>query len=114
MPLKLAFSGVRLERWKRRAKRRCAARASSRSSEIAETSPFPTVAPRISAASRRCAALRRVLARGVAKLATLAELTLPFLRVGGRARRPQVASVDVEMDAASAAVSALGGAAPKR
>ena len=53
-----------------------------------------------------------VLARGVARLPALTELTLPFLRVGGVLVAHKSADVDAEVDAAAEAVRALGGAPP--
>ena len=53
-----------------------------------------------------------VLARGVARLATLAELTLPFLRVGGVLVAHKSADVNAEVAAAAVAIEALGGASP--
>ncbi len=53
-----------------------------------------------------------VLARGVARLATLAELTLPFLRIGGVLVAHKSADVEAEVDGAAEAVRTLGGAAP--
>ena len=53
-----------------------------------------------------------VLARGVARLATLVELTLPFLRIGGVLVAQKSADVDAEVDGAAEAVRTLGGAAP--
>ena len=53
-----------------------------------------------------------VLVRGVAKLATLAELTLPFLRVGGVLVAHKSAGVDAEVSGAAEAVRTLGGAEP--
>ena len=53
-----------------------------------------------------------VVARGVAKLAALAELTLPFLRVGGVLAAHKKDNVGPEIIAAAKAVRLLGGAAP--
>ncbi|MDE2968488.1 MAG: class I SAM-dependent methyltransferase, partial [Chloroflexota bacterium] len=53
-----------------------------------------------------------VLARGVAKLATLAELTLPFLRVGGALVAHKSADVGAELGSAAEAMRTLGGATP--
>ena len=50
-----------------------------------------------------------VLARAVTQLAALAELTLPFLRIGGRALLPKGASLDDELDRARPAIELLGG-----
>ena len=53
-----------------------------------------------------------MLGARVAKLATLAELTLPFLRVGGVLAAHKSADVEAEVDGAMEAVAVLGGAAP--
>lgn len=50
-----------------------------------------------------------VVARAVASLATLAELCLPFLRVGGRMIAPKKLGIDAEIAAAKPAIAALGG-----
>ena len=54
-----------------------------------------------------------VVARGVAKMAALAELTLPYLRVGGVLAAHKKDNVGPELLAAAKAVSLLGGAAPE-
>ena len=51
--------------------------------------------------------------RGVAKMAALAELTLPYLRVGGVLAAHKKDNVGPELAAAAKAVSLLGGAAPE-
>lgn len=50
-----------------------------------------------------------VVARAVGSLATLAELCLPFARVGGRMIAPKKVGIDDEIDAAQNAVTKLGG-----
>jgi len=50
-----------------------------------------------------------VVSRAVAPLATLAELTLPFCRLGGRVVAPKKAKVDEEVAQASRALATLGG-----
>ena len=54
-----------------------------------------------------------VVVRGVAKMAALAELTLPYLRVGGVLAAHKKDNVGPELVAAAKAVSLLGGAAPE-
>ncbi len=54
-----------------------------------------------------------VLARGVAKLPALSELTLPFLRAGGVLVAHKKDNVGPELVAAAKAVRMLGGAAPE-
>jgi len=49
------------------------------------------------------------LARAVAEMSTLAEYTLPFVRVGGRAVAQKSGDVNAEVDRAQAAIAALGG-----
>jgi 16S rRNA (guanine527-N7)-methyltransferase len=49
------------------------------------------------------------LARAVAEMSTLAEYTLPFVRVGGRAVAQKSGEVEAEVDRAQAAIAALGG-----
>ncbi len=51
----------------------------------------------------------RVLSRAVAKLATLAELALPFCAVGGRFAAHKKGNVDWEITRAEAAITAMGG-----
>lgn len=52
-----------------------------------------------------------VVARAVAPLPTLLELTLPFARVGGRVVTPKGSRVDEELAAAARALDLLGGKA---
>jgi len=54
-----------------------------------------------------------VLARAVAKLPSLAELTLPFCRIGGKVVLHKGPDVTDEIAAAANAIETLGGAAPK-
>ena len=51
-----------------------------------------------------------VLARGVARLAELSELTLPFAKIGGTVILPKSQGVQDEIDEASAALEVLGSA----
>jgi 16S rRNA (guanine527-N7)-methyltransferase len=50
-----------------------------------------------------------VVSRALALLPTLAELTLPFCRVGGRFVAQKKGEIDVETDGARAAIAAMGG-----
>lgn len=50
-----------------------------------------------------------VLARAVAKMATLAELTLPFCRISGKAIAYKKGDIKAEVENASGAISLLGG-----
>ncbi|MDP3878926.1 MAG: 16S rRNA (guanine(527)-N(7))-methyltransferase RsmG [Dehalococcoidales bacterium] len=50
-----------------------------------------------------------VLSRAVATLPTLAELTLPFCKVGGRVIAQKKGDIDLEVDQASGAIITLGG-----
>lgn len=50
-----------------------------------------------------------VVARAVTHLAALAELTLPFLRIGGRALLPKGNDIENELQQASVAVESVGG-----
>lgn len=50
-----------------------------------------------------------VVARAVTQLAALAELSLPFLRVGGRAFLPKGGEIEQEIDRARAAIEMTGG-----
>jgi 16S rRNA (guanine527-N7)-methyltransferase len=50
-----------------------------------------------------------IVARAVAQLAALAELTLPFLRVGGRAFLPKGAELEEELSRAWLAIELVGG-----
>ena len=50
------------------------------------------------------------LARAVAELRVLAELTLPFCRVGGLVIAQKRCGIDDEIDSAAGAIAALGGA----
>ncbi|HET9659656.1 MAG TPA: 16S rRNA (guanine(527)-N(7))-methyltransferase RsmG [Thermomicrobiales bacterium] len=50
-----------------------------------------------------------VVARAVTQLAALAELTLPFLKIGGRALLPKGEQLDDELNRAYTAIDLLGG-----
>lgn len=50
-----------------------------------------------------------VVCRAVSQLATVAELTLPFCRIGGLAVIPKKDSIDRELSQASASIGILGG-----
>jgi len=50
-----------------------------------------------------------VLSRAVALLPTLAELTLPFCRIGGRFIAPKKGEIDQEINRAKKAIAAVGG-----
>jgi 16S rRNA (guanine527-N7)-methyltransferase len=50
-----------------------------------------------------------ILARAVSQLAALAELTLPFLRIGGRALLPKGAELGEELNRARTAIEIVGG-----
>lgn len=50
-----------------------------------------------------------VVARAVTQLAALAELSLPFLRIGGRALLPKGEKLDDELDRARMAIEIVGG-----
>jgi len=50
-----------------------------------------------------------VVARAVTQLAALAELSLPFLRVGGRALLPKGEALQEELNRAQSAIELLGG-----
>lgn len=52
-------------------------------------------------------------ARAVARLATLVELVLPFVRPGGMAVFPKGAAAAEELDEARPAIGSLGGASPR-
>ena len=92
VPLKLVFPGIRLE--------------------LPDVAVHTGRAEDIAHEASLRGAFDVVLARGVAKLAALVEVTLPFLRVGGVLVAHKSATADAEAIAAAKAVRVVGGAPP--
>lgn len=53
-----------------------------------------------------------VLARGIAKMAVLVELTLPFLKLGGLLVAHKKGDIDIELNVATKAIRVMGGNPP--
>jgi 16S rRNA (guanine527-N7)-methyltransferase len=54
-----------------------------------------------------------VVSRALARMGTLAELTLPFCRVGGEAIAYKGRGIEPELAAAAAAIQTMGGGDPR-
>ncbi len=112
VPLKIAFPGLRMELLEATGKKAAFLR------ELADALGLPDVtvhngrAEDLGREPSLRGAFDAVLARGVAKLVTLAELTLPFLHIGGVLVAHKSPGVDAEVSGAAEAVRTLGGAAP--
>lgn len=112
MPLKIAYPGVRLTLLEATGKKAAFLRELVEALELDGMAVHHGRAEDLGHEPSLRGAFDAVLARGVARLATLAELTLPFLRVGGVLAAHKSADVGAEVDAAAEAVRTLGGAAP--
>lgn len=108
-PLKIAYPGIRMELLEATGKKAAFLR------DLVDALGLPDVAVHQGRAEGLAwdpalrSAFDAVLARGVAKLATLAELTLPFLRFGGVLVAHKTESAADEIEEARTAVAALGG-----
>ena len=111
--LKLAFPGIRLDLLETTGKKVAFLRALVAHLELPDVTVQHGRAEDIAHDPSLRASFDAVLARGVAKLPALAELTLPFLRVGGVLAAHKKDNVGPELVAAAKAVRMLGGAAPE-
>jgi 16S rRNA (guanine527-N7)-methyltransferase len=111
VPIKIAWPGVRLTLLEATAKKAAFLRTLVAALALDETEVVTGRAEVLAHDPRLRERFDVVLARAVAPLAALLELTLPFARVGGRVAAPKGSRVDAELGAAKAALDTLGGRA---
>ena len=112
VPLKLVFPGIRLELLEATGKKTAFLREVLAELELPDVAVHTGRAEDLAHEASMRGAFDVVLARGVAKLAALVEVTLPFLRVGGVLVAHKSATAEAEAKAAAKAVRVLGGAPP--
>ena len=112
VPLKLVFPGIRLELLEATGKKTAFLRELIAELELPDVAVHTGRAEDLAHEASLRGAFDVVLARGVAKLAALVEVTLPFLRVGGVLVAHKSATADAEAIAAVKAVRVVGGAPP--
>ena len=112
VPLKLVFPGIRLELLEATGKKTAFLRELVAELELPDVAVHTGRAEDLAHDASLRGAFDVVLARGVAKLAALVEVTLPFLRVGGVLVAHKSATADAEAIAAAKAVRVVGGAPP--
>ena len=113
VPLRIAFPGVRVELLEATGKKAAFLRGLVDELGLDDVAVHQGRAEDLGREPSLRGAFDAVLARSVAKLATLAELTLPFLRVGGVLVAHKTESAADEVEAAGAAIAALGGEPPE-
>ena len=111
VPLRIAFPGVRMELLEATGKKAAFLRGLVAELGLSDVVVHQGRAEDLGREASLRGAFDAALARGVAKLATLAELTLPFLRVGGVLGAHKSRGVEAEVDGAAEAIRVLGGAA---
>ena len=112
VPLKLVFPGIRLELLEATGKKTAFLRELVAELELPDVAIHTGRAEDLAHDPQLRGAFDVVLARGVAKLAALVEVTLPFLRVGGLLVAHKSATADAEAEDAAKAVRVLGGGPP--
>jgi 16S rRNA (guanine527-N7)-methyltransferase len=109
IPLKLAWPGLRLGLLESNAKRCAFLRDCVRELELEGVEVLEGRAEDFGQDLRHRAAYDLALARAVAPLPVLLEYALPYLRIGGRLAATKGSGAAREIDAAAAALEALGG-----
>ena len=113
VPLKLVFPGIRLELLEATGKKTAFLRELLAELELPDVAVHTGRAEDLAHDPSLRGAFDAVVARGVAKMAALAELTLPYLRVGGVLAAHKKDNMGPELLVAAKAVRLLGGAAPE-
>ena len=111
VPLRIAYPGVRMELAEATGKKAAFLRGLVAELGLEDVVVHQGRAEDLAREASLRGAFDAALARGVAKLATLAELTLPFLRVGGALVAHKSGGVEAEIEGAAEAIRVLGGAA---
>jgi 16S rRNA (guanine527-N7)-methyltransferase len=111
LPIKIGWPTVQLTLIEATAKKTAFLRAVVEELRLSEATVLTGRAETLAHDAALRAQFDLVLARAVAPLATLVELGLPFARVGGRLIAPKGSRAAGEVEAAKAALQALGGRA---
>ena len=109
LPLKLAFPGMRGTLLEATAKKTAFLAHLSEILELEDISVRTGRAETLAHEAEMREAFDMALARAVAEVATLAELTLPFVRVGGIVVMHKKADIADELERAQGAIETLGG-----
>ena len=109
LPLKLAFPGMRGTLLEATAKKTAFLAHLSEILELEDISVRTGRAETLAHEAEMREAFDMALARAVAEVATLAELTLPFVRVGGIVVMHKKAEIADELEQAQGAIETLGG-----
>ena len=109
LPLKIAFPGIALVLIDSRAKKTAFVEHVCRTLGLADTQVYTGRAEALARSPGLRESFDVVLARGVARLSVLAELTLGFCRVGGRVLAPKGLKIDEEVAESLAAIETMGG-----
>ena len=109
LPLKLAFPGMRGTLLEATAKKTAFLAHLSEILELEDISVRTGRAETLAHDAEMREAFDMALARAVAEVATLAELTLPFVRVGGIVVMHKKADIADELEQAQGAIETLGG-----
>jgi len=107
IPIKLAWPGVSLTLVEATAKKSAFLAAACDAPELADTAVLTGRAEDLARDPALRGAFDLVLARAVAPLPTLLELTLPFARVGGRLATPKGSRLEAEIAASARALKEL-------
>jgi 16S rRNA (guanine527-N7)-methyltransferase len=111
VPIKIAWPGISLTLIEATSKKAAFLQALVAELKLEATDVLAGRAETLAHDPRLRARFDLVLARAVAPLPVLLELTLPFARVGGRVAAPKGSRVDAELAAAAGTLHALGGRA---
>ena len=109
LPLKLAFPGMRGTLLEATAKKTAFLAHLSETLELEDISVRTGRAETLAHEAEMREAFDMALARAVGEVATLAELTLPFVRVGGIVVMHKKADIADELEQAQGAIETLGG-----
>jgi 16S rRNA (guanine527-N7)-methyltransferase len=113
LPLKISFPDIKLTLLEATAKKTAFLRYLSQKLEMEDVEIVIGRAEDIAHQSQYRERFDAVLARGVAPLTTLAELALPFCRIGGSFIALKKGNIESETSQASRAVTLLGGKLPE-
>ena len=109
LPLKIAFPGLHVGLVEARGKRAVFLRHVVEVLDLADVAIYRGRAEELGHAPELRESFDAVVTRGVASMAVVAELGLPFLRVGGQLIAQKKGNVEDEVAEAAAPVAALGG-----
>jgi len=113
LPLKLAFPGIKLALVESVGKKANFLRHIVSTLGLSGVEVYTGRAERLAHQSELREAFDMAVTRGLARLPTLAEYTLPFCRLGGRMVALKHGGIDAELDEAATALEVLGGSLGK-